>query len=589
MSIPQDGFGAAFFRVFFGDIEFSENCDRLSYIYDEKEDDECEITVRLADPNEADLPQYQEKAELKVVWGFINGETIQRIVHIQEAKEHCAKDSVYLILCCTEKGASMKSSSDRAIARDGIIGAATDKADKHGLTAYLEIPDDGIRLDSLPGETTTQYITRVNRVKAEKMYAEQEKMSPDVQQKNIRILLKEWRDSSHSKEYEVRRQVMKDYDDGVDINVEQEVKRRLAMKDLARFISDNFHGPLDHNLPQAGKSDKQFLQDIGKRTNNGTTVVETRDNDLIIKKRNYNQRPYKTYVYGASEGELLEFAPETQNKRKKGSAAAMGFAGWDALNKQFFSGQADPTNPNNNASLSKALDMIRQGEIIQRQGGGRTIFLSRPTGQTISSTTIPSGSNLIVRTDPGTGLQVSTFVPNNHLSIVDNSGNTGKIGVPLVVGVSVDDHVSALKKAVDEFRDKIKQKQKDYYSSVGIDPNAAFNGASNLRSDNELKKHPATFKIWPDPKIEVGIIVTALNVGKKHSGNYYITKSTHVIEKGSGYELELEGAKHGHNIISNEDYVSAEQVGRKVNKLVGPDETGPKSKSIKVKTNPQKR
>jgi hypothetical protein len=87
----------------------------------------------------------------------------------------------------------------------------------------------------------------------------------------------------------------------------------------------------------------------------------------------------------------------------------------------------------------------------------------------------------------------------------------------------------------------------------------------------------------------VGIIVTVLGVGKKHSGNYYVTKSTHVIEKGSGYELELEAAKHGHNIISNEDYIQADQIGRDVNKQVGPEDSGPKGKVPKVKTNPVKK
>jgi hypothetical protein len=461
MSTPQDGFASAFFRVFFGDLEITDNGDRLSYTYDETEDDDCEITIRVEDPSDVDLPQFQEKAQLRVIWGFMGGETTTRIVTIQEAKPHYDKESVYIVLACTEKGASMKSASDRSIAKDGLVGAAQDKADKHGLDAYLEVPDDGIRLDSLPGESTTQYITRVNRARAERMYAEQQKQTPDQQQKAIRILLKDYRENYHKKEFEVRRQVQQEYEDGADINVEEEVKRRVNKVDnLSKWLSENFKGPNDMSAPQAGKSDKQFLDDLGKRTRNGTTIIETRDNNLIIKKRNYNQRPYKAYVFGDTIGELLEFAPETHNRRKKGSAAALGFSGWDALNKSFFNGQADPTNPANNASLAKAIDMIRQGELIQKQGGGRTIYLTRPTGK-LTTTTIPSGSNLIIREDPGTGRETRTFVPANHLPIIDNSGNTGKIEeFPIVVGVSVDDHVSALKKAVDEFRDKDKAKTK---------------------------------------------------------------------------------------------------------------------------------
>jgi hypothetical protein len=566
--MTREGFDSPFFRVYFNKQEILEAGERFSYVYAEEEDDECTIIVRLEKPNDIDLPQYQEGAELQVTWGYVGGESTTRLVYVDNSVPEYTKDNISLTLNCSDKASTMKGATERTIYKDhGFIGVVADKATKHGLGVKVETSDyDGIILEPLTDalgkqESRDQFIKRLNKLRFDRDFKKQQeeyRKNPGKQMQDIKNIIPE------NNEYlNIKAEVQKEYDEGIiDIgNVEDETNRRWNFKKLIAGFT--FAG--DNNLTQAGKSDKQFVNDLGKRTRGGQTIVEGRDDLLIIKKRNYNQPPYRTYEYGGSDGELVAFRPETKNKQSKGAASNMTFGGWNPALKNYFMSSVDPTNPQNDPALASALKIISQDRAIIKAGGGKTVVETRILSKEVSN----------FPTLPHTGANQPVF---------DNTKLKGGI-VKVPFNITVEDQVSALEKSVATFVDKVQAQQKDLYNSLGINPDASLTQASNMREGNELKMNPASFSIWGDPNAKTGIIIGISGAGRKHSGNYYVIKCAHVIDKGTGYQVEYEGAKHGHNIVSGKDYVKAEAIGRKPNNRKHNPTKTPKTKTIKIQTN----
>ena len=584
----QDGFAAPFYRVYYKGEEIKELGDRFSYAYDEEDDDECIITVRLENPRDVDKPQFQEKAELQVIWGYIQGETKTRKVYVHNAIPSFNKDLITLTLECSEKAAiTLKGSTERTIYRDqGLLGVVADKAEKHGLVAQVELPDDygsivlDVKVDTKTGkmESREEFIKRLNyaahrkrqEVREKEWEKDPNKLRADI--KNFEELNKE----RFKYERRAREEVMA-APAGV-VDVEAEVQRRAALyRGMDQLKNMQFSG--DHNLPQAGKGDKQFIKDIAKRTRGGETVVETRDDKIILRKRNFNQPPYRSYTYGGTEGILLEFKPETKNKQGRGASNSMGFGGWNPLSKTFFKGDMDPTNPTNDPALAKALGLIAANKIIQKHGGGKTKVGERYVA-----------FETLTFFDPGSQNPQTDRLGRENTANRPTVDKVRRAPDPagIKVDITVDDQTTALQRAVDNFTGQVKSQQKDFYNALGVNPDGAINDASNRRESNELKMNPATVQIWGDPFIETGILITIQNASKKHSGNYYITKSVHTIDKGSGYITDIEACKSGHNIVSSDDYVKADRIGRKPNTRTGQTTKPSKTKNPKIRTNAPK-
>lgn len=576
--MASEGYGAPFFRVYYNKQEIKEVGDRFQYVYSEEDDDECSITVRLEKPEDVDKPEFQEKARLQVIWGYIGGKTKTRIVYIHQAVPEFGKDGIVLNLECSEKAAVlMKSATERTIYKDeGILGVLMDKANKHGLIATVEITGyEGVRLEPIKDTGTAtikegklEFVKRMNTEKARLGY---EKMKKDAarprtadEQKKLQIAGEALK-KDHDKYTKIKAEVKKDLikQDGIatDAKVEQLTQLRMGNTDLPDYLSGlGFTG--DGNLPQAGKSDKQFLDDLGRRTSGGKTIVNSRDDNITLRKRNFNQIPYRSYEYQGRDGELISFKPMTKNKPAKGNSSAMNFSGWTPEKKQFFLGQSDPTNPANDPALANALNVIAQDRVISKAGGGKTV---------VEYHTVDYFNVGIQEVDPKFPRIDKTF----HHSV------PGEVKVP----VTVDDQITALERAIQNYVGGVKDKQKDLYNSMGINLDSAYNQASNLREENELKMNPASMQVWGDPLVEDGIVVTIVHASKKHSGNYYVGKSTHVIDKSSGYMMDMELWKQGHNIISSDDYTRAEDSGRTPNKTIGTTQSPEKTKTLKVNTN----
>lgn len=580
----KDGFGAPFVRVFYKGVEISDPIDRMKYCFDEEDDDELELEIKTADRNAPDKPEYQEDVELEMIWGFIGGEVSEkRIVTIRNVKPSSKnakpgavtkkgknrtsstkpsfnKDLLTITLVCTEKGTNLKGASDKVIYKGkNILQVAQDKANKHGLKAYVEIPNQPPRvtITAIPGETTDQFLIREYDAnwKAKEKWLDEH---PKERQKVNLEFMNDWKNTNNAIDDPdlppgtavISQSLITKVRSGLGNSQENAVFNKW----LSSFYKYR-------NLPQAGKSDKQLLDDMARREQNGPYLAETRDGNITIRKRNFDQAPYKLYEYGGSQGDLLEFTPEYKNRSKRGASIGMGFGGWDAANKQFFKGKTESDLATNDASLAKAIKMRDDYKGISQRGGGST--------------------RVGVRLD--THNNRTFLVQRENVAI---SSNTLISKQPTKVPVTVDDRLSALQKAIQEHVDAVNAKHKTYYDSLGLGPGGALNNATNLRNNAELNTNPATLQTVGDPHARNGVILTITGVSKKYSGNYYIKKVTHMIDH-SGYFCDWEGVRQGHNLVGGSS-VDARSVGRKVNNQIGVIKGAMSSITLPTKSNLQK-
>lgn len=563
MKIPN-GYQSAFFRVYDSQTnsEITQMFEKLTYVYDEENDEEIILVMKSLDRNIPDSPYFQPKRELTIIWGFIKGKTTRRKVYIENPEwKYSGQDTITGTLYCSEKATSLKGASDNTIYKGkSLPQIVQDKANKHGLKASIVLDDNNanLKIVPLPGETLNEYIYRENSAKVAAQQQEY-KRNPTKLKMDMDRFIKEAAEAESDpivkKERELREKYSRDWSDGAPINVEQSVQRDLAIYKASLSFK------IYKNEPQANKSDKQFLNGLAKRENNGPYLVETRDDEIILRRRDFKSAPVYQYTYGSPDGELLDFNPETKRKSRKGSSTGMGFSGWNAMEKTFFSGTA--TGADGDPSLAKAMEMLKYYKGIQSRGGGSLI-----TGQRA-------------------GRQFLPFIDAyNVASKIDNAGvYTRRVAL---ADVTVDNQVTALTKAIDDFKQAKDDRRKEMYNALGINPPDAYNQANNLRRNSELNKNPASARVWGNPMLETGQIITITGVAKKYSGNYYLKRVSHEIDQGSGYFVDMEMVRQGDNIKVNEDYVSSSEMGRQVNTQLPPKSAnGDKTISVPIKGNPR--
>lgn len=578
----REGFEAPFVRVYYNNIELTDSIEDFKYAYDEEEDDVCTLTVRTQDREAPDQKQWQEKSELKIIWGYINGVISDaRKIYIQEIKWEFENETVKAMITATEKAVSMKYADNNNVYKNtNLAGIVREMGNKHGVTPFWQVTEDDIKnydgpqflyktFAPLPGEETNTYLARQVKQKAQDNFDYQR-----THPKEARIALNkafqdiEKRNSDPA--YRRKQKEIKLFKDG---DFGSPILPKAGGAEVSPFLK--FQYPTDAfklhgNLPQAGRSDKQFIRNIASREPNGPFLVDSRDDTITIKKRNFNQKPYKTYKYGSVTGDIISFTPEGKNRAKQASSNSVAFGGWSAGNKSYFSGYSNAENDNSNPTLAFFKKKLIYYKQISAHGGGSSVdyYQKRPgyTGKTALGNF--SQRNFNPRTD-----NTRTF-----LDVPDR-------GVP----ITIDNAISALQKTLKEFSNDSNDEGKSLYAP-GNDPASALGNAANRRRQAELDKTKASLQVEGDPKLEVGMVITIIGVSKKYSGNYYITKADHDFGGSAGYLTSLELVRDGNNLKVDQTYASTKELGMTVNKDIGPENTPTSNtKKLKNKTNPNER
>lgn len=552
----DNGYGSPFVRIFYNDEELSAFVTKFQYEYFEEGDDVCTLGIQSDDRGEPDKPYWQEKAELKIIWGYLdnNGTTEGQIspvrkIFVQQVKWRYSGNGIEGTIECTEKAVSMKYTDSQEVhSNESLLSLAKKMADKHNVNPYLELVPGEFNdyyAPVVPGETADNYWKRnrdaINKRDLNKIIDATNK-NPDSVKVLITQQTVDWAKNYAHTHREVNGHFNHDRDSAY-ISSLQFDPDKLAQK---------FN--IYPSIPQANKTDKQLLEETASREGNGPWLVDTRDGDLTIKKRNFKQTPYKSYIFGGDEGSLLEFTPMSKNRGRIADSQNVGFSNWDAMNKTPFWGNANAL-PDDNETLVKTRKMYTFYKNAENHG---------------------LGNNDIEQMTPtiGTSSNIGEYQVDAK---ADNTLNYKKVN--LKKGIKVSDAVNILKAALDDvYNQSINNNQ---YNPLGNDPQSAFDMASNARRNAELKMNPATAQIYGDPNLKTGILITIMEVSTKFSGNHYVTKATHTIDQ-NGYMVNLEMATQGNNLKTSSNV----KVLGKFNRSIGPSTGQGESKKITKKTNP---
>lgn len=483
-NVNPTGLGSPIVKIFTSKNEIVERVVDFYYKHSEEADDECVIVLEGKDVNFPDKEEFQEGAKLFVEWGYSDGlRSKSRKVFVRDTKAKYTKESVKLILTCYDKFAAAKQTTSQKIHKD------TD----------LDLLAKGI---------------------AEK----------------------------NGLEYEGIKQIL-EIGDTVGLKtpayLDEDTNHAVAVDNTSFPIRVDFTKYAQ--LPQGNKSDQQILREVADREQGGPWVIEGRDEELIVKKRNLLQKPIKTYTYKGGNFELLRFTPETKNRVGKSANVNIESAGWDAILKRFLQTNSNAQNVDDNY-LGDEID-----------GSPRANPVVAPDEDDIENQDTPLDDGGLNHPDTGKPFdlslqQMDTVDP----AILKETGYTTNAiaNTATVITIPVLDY-SIHEDTIENELGKIK------------------GYGDNRKANASLKKNPATGLMLGDPRVLSGKVITILNVSKKYSGNYYIIEIIHRPFVKSGYLMELKMVK---NALGKSDTPSPDKIGTKnlkgiINKEVGSEVT----------------
>ena len=293
------------------------------------------------------------------------------------------------------------------------------------------------------------------------------------------------------------------------------------------------------SIPQANKSDAKLLQDIANKEAGGPYIVEGRDDELIIRKRNFNKEPIRIYKYKDEPGYLLKFTPETKNKSHRAGAANVQASGWNPEMKSFILGDIGQVHDNDGEESEVGEDTQRTIEDRNNRGEN---FRDNETNNEdyLNESYKPLPNNGAMKEPEGkeglaaSGKKWSRYeISTESLSIQKSDGNyttaTESTAVLLNRGGIIPD--------LNESHDTTGQTEAEISAE-----------AINRRRNAELEKNPANATMVGDTDLESGQIITILNVSNKNSGNYYITQVSHNIDPSGGYISDCQLVKAPYNL-----------------------------------------
>jgi hypothetical protein len=474
------GFGSPWVKVFNrkGE-ELNQNINRFSYKYSEDEDDELSITFETDDETILDKPEMQEGVEMIVTWGYLNGlDTGKRKVYIQNIEPFFGPSGIVITIVCTDKLATLRNTSKSKVHLSATLTSlATTIADDAGITfGGIGIDEDG--------------------------------------------------------EY-------------VDAFIHDNDKSPSVFESTGNFSAavDNTAAPIDKMmriypvLPQGNKSDIRLLNEVCNDEPGGPYIVEGRDDKLIIKKRNFSQKPLRIYEYSFGDGELISFSPETKNRVGKNSSTNVEVGGWDPLEKKYTSVNVNQSNSQDVRLGDQCDGTPRSFEVTSNEelGNAFPVFTGKVLGENELYPSISTASE-------------DFFADSGYyVAAVDNTAIILRDNLP-ILDISETIH------------------------SIDSDPLDIAAKGKNRYEKAQLDKNPGSATVVGHPLLKTGKLITMLGkLPKKYTGNYYIVECVHELIPDSGYLCYLK-------LTRNATKKAEESVGNGVdtddmiNNLMGDDE-----------------
>lgn len=512
----RNGYGAPVVRVFnFTGTEVFERVTSFTYMHSEKVDDSTRIVIETNDIDLVDHPDLQEGKALKVVFGYLGGAYLRsHLVWIWDLSPTFNDQGLRLEIIGYCKAAYLKLNSSKDVYNGtNLEDVAGDIADKYGLNLEKE------NLDASQKTSNIEPIQFGNPKNSVFNLGRKDAFGNTTNTFYTNAL--------DGAAYPIKTYVFKDY----------------------------------VTLPQGNKSDAKLLDHMVNLEPIDNLVLDGRDDNLIIKRRNLLQKPYKTYTYKAEAGHLLEFTPAVRNSEKRKKSVSNSVSGWNEEDQTFYQGST-------NIGLSQ-------------QGLG------------LMGDMVDINQEDLLAYNQGTNTQSVDGIPTTEFEEINIEGNQAFKKVEKdSLGTSVNPWFTVLKKGVREKPGVFDFKQPIHLAAVDnvavpkdyivVAPKENINTVEPTKKDtggvgvNRLSQQIAEVNecsatILGDPELQSGKVISLLGVGVKYSGNYYIIAAEHDITPQNGYVTRLTIFRNAKNkvIAKDPNAIDGEQIGLPKNKQIG--------------------
>jgi len=488
-----------------------ERVTRFSYVHSEKVDDNSSIVIETDLVNIVDDPDLQEDKAIILVWGFTGGVTQKRKVYIWDIIPTFNETGVRLEIkaYCLKAYTKLNSSKD-VWNGTNLKGTIDELAESYGLSVQdgvNGVVDESETFEE--GESATQF-----------GLARQGEMDFEASKFNVE------RDSTRNVQYKY-----KEYE----------------------------------ALPQSAKSDAKFMDDTVAIEPIDNLVLEGRDDNLIIKRRNLKQLPYKSYQYKGEPGILLEFIPASKNYQMKKNTISSSVSGWIEDEKKYIQGGIGAGQLGNGV-LGDTVEMSLEQQAVEEVIASEDNPFDRPV--TFDGLSVER----IVKDDDGN--PISKIMETEKLDTDDRKfiywSKQGTQTSKVVLGKRP--HITAALDATGRIHTKGFRvySKKETIPTVETNPKDIAGIGVNRKSGNDLELKDSSAKIIGDPSLVSGKIITILGAGNKYSGNYYVYHVEHTITPEGGYICNVKMYKNGNNLLDaeNPNEVNVDRLGNYKNKVV---------------------
>ena len=459
--------------------EIGREAIKFEYIYDEEDDDRCNITFQTSDVYLNDLPSLMRDKLLIVKWGFVNtdGELITgptRLIAIRDRTSDYSADKITLTLKCTDNISYLRNRQVQSIRDNNFIDWLQEIVDgKYKATIIVS----GSELVNYNGTKAPSYNTTTDG---------QITMAVD----NTAAPLFEW--------FETKRVI---------------------------------HGN--------SRAITNAIEDELALAPGGPYFVSGRDNTITIRNRDFNQKNKYTYYYGMERGDIISFKPKTN--MEKNEITQNKIANLNPGSKGYFSEVreyikiSDLTGDYDPIAGSQNVDVVALEDYMD--GFKERYDLAIKTGNVFTMTEDEiAGGNKIIPDFEQYVLKVTHLNDRKPSEDVVHINEDGSITETLLYAEAVD-HTAAPFDIVEEFDYKIGAEQilSSAVGQVGID-----GMMKNEALAREHKKYVANIEIIGDPTLKSSQMIKVAGVAKIHAGSYYTTKVTHRLSHQGGYKTIME-------------------------------------------------
>lgn len=465
-------------------VELNLHIKFLKYVYDEALEDFSVIKAETDDASYVDRVEIQEDQAIYLVWGNLgdkSSETIRKVYIVNSAADFTAS-GLELTLSCFPRAAYLKSGSKNIVRNNTDLPSVVGEvAGNLGIEVDDQVSNGGSGLQILqtgfakPSEPIFEKYDNPN--------------NPDDPR-----------------------------------NGESRLTGVTSASDSARVRKDYVWKTYE-SLPQANKSDAGLIDDLKNNEPLDNLVVSGRDDKITIRKRDFSQTPIWAYIWQGGTGHLLSFKSGITNTFNRSKSMLNTTDGWQAESKTFISG--DVKNTLEGSELLGSVVPVNPEEILRKEIEGYPGNVQYYGLFEEYEEEDEDGNKLVSR--------VKNDELNGNLKYIFRERKGYVLGKNTTDGYLLEhDVVSRI-----ESRGIIPVRHGKHNSSIESTPEDIAGTVIQESSERTLELNKSSALTIGNRLLTDGRLIRVTGVGKKYSGNWYITKATHTVDD-SGWLVSLE-------------------------------------------------